>query len=275
MRFGGSVGLGRCYANNRRAYDNQTCDVLQHLESIMRRHFSVLLSCAALFAQSPTPATPTSTFHVSGRMIQCGKPVPGLWVTFEGKSSRTVKVNSRGAYEADLPSGIWIATATVSPAPGTKSERGMSHPRRFRVTGSTSAVLNIYLPPPVMCDLLILTPSGQPATPEELAARDTACYGEKFFPVPSADGVPFEVHLGGLDESRESCSINGVNEAAREFATYNLLSVEADKVVYHPDEKTLEASGGVVIEDESGKHKAHSIIFHLQDGLAVPIQKGR
>jgi len=207
-------------------------------------------------------------------MIQCGKAVPGFWVTFEGKSSRTVKVNARGVYEADLPTGLWTATATTSPAGMTEGDRGMSHPRRFRVTGSPSALLNVYLPPPVMCDLMIPTPGGRPATPEELAARDTACFGEKFFPVPSADGIPFEVHLGGLD-SRELCSINGVNKAAREFATYNLLSVQADEVVYHPDGRTLEANGGVVIEDESGRHKAHSVTFHLLDGLAIPIQKDR
>jgi hypothetical protein len=242
-------------------------------KSTMRRPFAVLLSCASLLAQSTGPATPPSAFHISGTLLQCGKAAPGFWVTFEGESSTTVKVNGRGIYEADLPFGLWTATATVAPPPGKSSDLGMSHPRRFRITASGNLVFNIYLPPPMLCDLMIATPSGQSATPEQQAAVHKACYGEEFFPVPSADGVPFEVDLGGLEESRESCSPTRVNKAAREFATYNALTVEADKVVYNPDARTLEASGSVVIEDESGKHKAHSITFHLEDGRAVPIRK--
>ncbi len=58
----------------------------------------------------------------------------------------------------------------------------------------------------------------------------------------------------------------------REFATYNLLSLEADNILYHPGEKILEASGDVLIDDESGEHKAHSTTLHIQDGRAIPIQ---
>jgi hypothetical protein len=53
------------------------------VERTMRPHFVALISCAALFGQSTTPATTASTFHVSGMMTQCGKAFPKLWVTFE------------------------------------------------------------------------------------------------------------------------------------------------------------------------------------------------
>ena len=96
------------------------------------------------------------------------------------------------------------------------------------------------------------------------------CAGEDFIPVPST-GVPFELHIWGgshafacltWPEDKVSCK--------REFATYNVLSIVADKVEYHPTERILEASGDVVISDESGEHRAGSVIFHLQNGRAIP-----
>ena len=196
-------------------------------------------------------------------------------MTFEGKSPKTVKANAAGTYEADLPLGVWMATATLPPLPGTTEERALSHPHPFRVAAQKSVVLNVHLRPPVMCDLHIMTPGRRQPTQQEMDARDTACYGEKFFPLPSADGVPFEIDLGGLDESREPCSITGPNKAARQFASYNLLSVEAGTVTYDSDQGILAASGDVVIDDESGKHRAHSVAFQIGEGRATPIRQDR
>jgi hypothetical protein len=105
-----------------------------------------------------------------------------------------------------------------------------------------------------------------------MAQRDEVCYGQRAFPVPSADGVPFEVIVGGQKESR---ALTNAKAKTREFATYNLLSLEADNILYHPGEKTLEATRDVLIEDESGEHKAHSTTLHIQDGRAIPIRRDR
>jgi hypothetical protein len=126
--------------------------------------------------------------------------------------------------------------------------------------------MNLYLRPPVLCDVVIFTPKGRPATPEEESNRDAGCWGEKFFLVPSSNGVPFEVDFFGLDNGSDACSITRSNKKHREAATYNLLSVEANKIVYHPFERTLEASGNVVIEDESGEHHQDSATFEIRDG---------
>jgi len=65
------------------------------------------------------------------------------------------------------------------------------------------------------------------------------------------------------------------NNRHRECATCNLLSVEADNVAYHPSEKILEASGNVLMKDESGAHKADSVRLHLEDGQgsALPLDR--
>jgi hypothetical protein len=95
----------------------------------------------------------------------------------------------------------------------------------------------------------------------------------KFFPVPSDDGVPFEVLVGGLDHNL--CLRAGRNRAAceREFATYNLLSVQADKIAClpHPGGLTLEATGDVVVKQENGEYRRDSAKFFIGDGRAVPV----
>lgn len=241
----------------------------------MRPHVLAVFISATLFGQSTLPATNVATFHVQGTIIQCGKAVPNLWVTFEGGSLKTVKANAAGTYEADLPLGVWTATATVPPLPGTTELRPLSHPRPFRVTAPASVILNVHLRPPVMCDLHIMNPDRLPPTQQQLEERDTACYGEEFFRLRSADGVTFEVDIGGLDQSRQPCSITAPNTAARQFASYNLLSVEADAVTYDADHGILAVTGNVVFEDESGTHRAQSMAFHLQEGQATPVRQDR
>jgi hypothetical protein len=47
-------------------------------------------------------------------------------------------------------------------------------------------------------------------------------------------------------------------------------SVSYGQVLYDPGTKTLKANGDVVIEDETGEHRADSETFKLQDGGAIP-----
>lgn len=233
---------------------------------------AVLFLCAPLFGQSAPPAKQLKTFHISGTITEHGRVRPGHVVTFDGQSSKSVGANDAGFYEADLPVGLWTVTATVPHLdPTGKAENlTLARPRLFRVTAPTNLVLNIFELQAGGCTIRIITPDGRPPTSEERDQTKAFCAGEEFFPVPSSDGVPFEVRIGGLNHG--PCT--NVNNGAcnREFATYNLLSMQADRVVYHPDDRILEASGDVVIEDESGEHKAQSITLYILEGHAIPIQ---
>ena len=131
-----------------------------------------------------------------------------------------------------------------------------ARPRHFQVNASGRLVFDIYIRPPIACSV-----SG---TPEQTAA---VCWGEEFYEVPSAAGVTLEVDLFGRpNQYWTPCSIVEGKGRHREFATYNLLSIEADNVAYHPSEKILEASGDVLMQDESGEHKANSVRLRLQEG---------
>jgi len=237
--------------------------------TIIRWFLVALSSSAVLFAQSAAVPIPRSTVHISGSISQCGKSSPGVFVRFQGKTVEIAKANDAGVYEADLPLGIW--TATTPPIASGAADQSLSRPRRFRLMAPGRLVLDIHLRPPVMCDVAIFTPGGRPATSEELSNRDAGCWGERFFPLPSADGVLFEVDLFGLVTDFDACSTSHSRGKHREFATYNLLSMEADKVAYHPNDRILEASGNAVIEDETGGHRRDSAKFKIGDGRATPL----
>jgi len=118
-------------------------------------------------------------------------------------------------------------------------------------------ILNIYLRPPMICDV----------------AGDGAfgCWGEKSFPLRSSNGVPFKVDLFGLPTGGavDACSMSGHSKTKhRESATYNLLGLEADEIVYDYSEKTLHATGDVVITDEKGQRSVPAVVFRLHDGQA-------
>lgn len=223
----------------------------------MRRlHVLFLLSCAAALGQSPP------TFHISGTVLSCGKPYPYTDIALERdtpKSSVYVKVNKAGVYEADLPLGVYSVSAFE-----------MSHPRRIRVISPASVVVDIHLPAPVLCDEVIVTRDGESPTPEQEAGRTRDCYGEEYHSVPSRDGVPFEVDLSGLGPGAKNCP-----HAHREFATYNLFSVQADRVAYHAAGRAIEARGSVLFRDDTGEHRAPSATFHVQDGQVVLVHRDR
>jgi hypothetical protein len=233
----------------------------------MLSYLVVAFSGSILLAQSATTATPPAQVHILGAVRQCGKPVgdrEGWWVIFEGPpplSRKTVKANDSGVYETDLPFGIWTMTLRAFPGDTTSFAR----PRHFQVNASGKLVLDIYTRPPIACSVL--------GTPEQAAAL---CWGEEFYEVPSAAGVTLEVDL--FDRPNQywtPCSMVEGKERHREFATYNLLSIEADNVAYHPSERILEASGDVLMQDQSGEHKADSVRLRLQDGQAVTLPHDR
>jgi hypothetical protein len=153
--------------------------------------------------------------------------------------------------------GSWTMTLLVAPDDTTEFAR----PRRFQVTAPGGLLLDIHVRP---------GPCSVRGTPEERAAM---CWGEQFSQVPSAKGLTFEVDLFGLYNKLNwsPCETGQANSRHREFAAYNLLSIEADHIVYNQFEKTLAANGDVLIEDETGEHRAESVSFRLEDGKAIPI----
>jgi lipopolysaccharide assembly outer membrane protein LptD (OstA) len=51
------------------------------------------------------------------------------------------------------------------------------------------------------------------------------------------------------------------------FVAYNLFSLQADKVTYDPQKRTIEASGNVVAVNESGTtQRAGSMAFKIENG---------
>lgn len=233
--------------------------------------------CTPLLCQSAAPTNRPKTFHVSGTVIQSGRPVPNQWVTFDdGGGPVSVRTEFDGHYATDLPLGVWTATVTLRQyglrGDADPGDLSLSLPRRFRVTAPRTVSLDIFLHPPVGCaGIKIITPDGHLPTKEEIEQRDERCRGERIYPIAPVDGVPFELRIGGL--AHELCEARTRDKAAcREFATYNLLSVQADKVVYRPLEGVLEASGNVVIKDESGEHRRDSAAFGFADGRAIPLQ---
>lgn len=224
-----------------------------------------LLLCGTVLGQSGTTG-PDSRVHISGSVTQCGNAVPATLVRFAGATSETTKSDRTGTYKLDLPLGSWIATTPVSLHDAAEN-RSTSRPRRFRLDAPGNLVLDLYLRPPVVCDVMFYLPNGRAPTPEELSNRDKVCYGEEFFSAPSKNGEAFEVDLFGVDHDGDVCYRE---KAHRRSATYNLLTVEADQIVYRPAEKILRAQGNVVIDDETDRRTAPAVSFRIEDGRAVP-----
>jgi hypothetical protein len=251
--------------------------MLRRLEAIA---YTLALSslCKPLLCQPTSTTNQPKTFHVSGTVLQSGTPVPNQWVTFDdGKGPVSVRTEFDGYYGIDLPLGVWTATVTLRQfglsGNADPPDSSLSMPRRFRVTVPRTVSLDLFLHPPVGCaGIKIITSDGHPPTNEEIEQRDEDCRGERIYPIPSVDGVPFELRIGGL--AHDLCQPRTKHNPAceREFATYNLLSVQADKLIYHQLEGVLEASGNVVIKDESGEHRKDSVAFGFADGRAIQLQ---
>jgi hypothetical protein len=236
---------------------------------------AALLLCPPLFGQSAPPVTQLTRFHIRGAITGFGN-VHAFAVAFEGDSSKTVITNEARVYEANLPLGLW--TLTVRPyGPDGKIIANMILYRRppFRVTAPTSLVFDISLPRAVGCGGMgLIGPNGGPPTQEQRDDLKAWCAGEEFFSVRSAS-VPFEIHIWGGSHFASCAGADDSVACKREFATYNTLSVQADAVTYDPSESILEAHGNVETQDESGEHKAHSMIFYVHEGQAILMHQDR
>jgi len=235
----------------------------------IQRGFSLvaLLFCAAMSAQSNR----SSTFHVSGTIMRFGSPVGNDRVAFEGPSQKSVRADPNGHYEADLPLGVWKVTVMTSFASGITESSRLSHPRVFRVTRPMNIHIDLYVNAVGCGGVMVITRDGGPPTPQDVEAKNEACQGRELFPMPSDDGVPFEIVIGG--RNHVLCSIPHENRAAceREFGTFNLLTVYADKVGFtrFPNGALLEARGNVVVENGNREYRKDSARFLINNGQAV------
>lgn len=218
-----------------------------------------------------------STFHVSGAAVTLsGHALSNEWVTFEGVENRSVKTDSARRYETDLPAGVWRAAVTISSTSRIDRNTSLTPPRLFRVAEPGNVVLDLIHTPSVFCTILMETEDGREPTPERVKKKDDYCAGRESFSAPSGDGIPFEVIIGGVGLARDFCSGFGRKPTAcgREFATYNLLTVQAENVTFTPSSGggLLEAKGNVVVTDGRRKYRRKSVRFSVGDGRAVEVQ---
>jgi hypothetical protein len=215
-----------------------------------------------------TPATQPQTFHVRGTITDPLEAViRGVKVTFQNEHlTKTVTTNNVGVYEADLPLGDYTMTAQ---SPGFRFYRRPL----FRVTSTASTVLNATLLVGNPCgDMIIVNSSGKPVTDEQWKAATEHCRGEELIPIPSGDGLPFQLSILYGSRTPIGSTYSYIGEKTRQYETqvfvaYNLFSLQADKVTYDPQKRTIEASGNVVAVNESGTtQRAGSMAFKIENG---------
>lgn len=243
----------------------------------MRRLASVtfvllLLSCE-LFARPSSLAGQTQTFHIKGRITdRHGAVVPDAKVAFVGeKTTKSVSTNVAGLYEAELPFGSYIMTAQF---PGFRTYRRPL----FRVT--SPAVLNFDVAFSVLKEVYRITVSG-PA-PSGARSQEThppnasSYYGEDFFPIPAKDGTPFQIYISYLGRNSAdgvyTYTGGGISEEDPIFCAVDLMSLEADRVVFFEKSHRLEATGHVIVTKADGTiERADSIKLSVDHGSAVEL----
>jgi hypothetical protein len=232
--------------------------------------FGILLVCPMLLAQSATPATQVRTFHVRGTIKDStGGAVRDtkVNVTFQNdKLSVTVPTNESGIYEVDLPFGVYTMSANGSYGALFRPYRRPE----FRVMSPINITLNATL---AHTSRLIARYGPSPV----VTASDITHYDGDFFSIPSEDGEPFRLYISYVKRVRSDYyyDYTGDNEPPYEdfvFAAYNLFSLQANTVHYDMESRRLEAHGNVVVEDESGQHRAYSMTFRFENGKAIPVR---
>ena len=232
---------------------------------------TVLLAYLSLSAQSAP--TNSETFHVRGTVRGFADSVmPRAEVTFKSeRTTKTVSSDSRGVYRAELPIGTY--TMTVSWASREKYRRPV-----FRVKSKRTITLDVTLyPDPPDCDTFVSTLVSPSETyTRGLDADDyrDACGGRDDLPIPSKDGTSFDllIQYGSRQRSASENTYSSYIRLGPVFVAYDLFSLEADKVVYDIKNRTIAASGNVVVSDGSGTTRhADSLGFRIEDGQVIPL----
>jgi hypothetical protein len=239
---------------------------------ICKAALAVLLVCISVSAQSAP--TQSRTFRVHGTIRAfTGSIVPRAEVTFKGEQiTKTVSSDSRGMYGAELPVGAYTMTASWA---------GVEKYRRplFRVESARAITLNITsYPDAPNCDPVfsrLASPDGTPKTPAPTQDDySDVCGGRDYLPITSEDNPTLDLLIQYSFRRRSDGENTYVGYDARGpvFVAYNLFTLTANKVVYDAKNRTIAASGNVVVVDGSGKTQhADSIRFKIENGQAVPL----
>lgn len=258
----------------------------RRLSGLFVEFASVLLACAALCGQTAPPSNRVQTFHVHGTVNSASKgaPLAGVKVTFRSERiGRTVNTNQRGLYEVDLPVGVYSMTAKPPDPELPEYERPL-----FRAASSTSITLNISFDDEVQdnCDIGVRADNQLPKAEDIVSA----CGGSVSFPVPSKDGVLFQllIRFGRRESTKngyvysaawnltgDSSQIyrGGANTpdlGTQVFVAYNLFTLRANHVTYDAKTRRLEATGRVAVAQTDGRtQQAESMAFRIEDGRAL------
>jgi hypothetical protein len=221
-----------------------------------------------LIGQSASPPTQPRVCHVRGTIADpLGGVIPGVKVTFQSEPlTTTVTTNNVGVYEADLPPGEYTMTA--------QGPRGFRFYRRplFRVTSPDRAVINATLMVGPPCGDGVRIRGTQATAEQEQGISTDACEREDLIRVLSDNKVPFQVSILYGSRTPVGSTYTYLGEktpeyAAPVFVAYNLFSLQADKIIYDVENRTIEASGNVVSVNELGTtHHADSMVFKVEDG---------
>jgi carboxypeptidase family protein len=251
--------LGSALRSKQYNQQNSGADVLEAYPPAL---FAVLPLCGCFLGQTLALVTQPRTFHVKGTITDPIEAViQGAKVTFEsGQLKKSLITSGAGIYEADLPAGDYTMTARVS---GFRLYRR----RLFRVRAPADLIFDVRLQLGRCGDMVFTNRSGRPPTDAEIYAATESCRYEDLFPLsPHRDQLQLSIQYETRAEAANVFSYSGASREDPVSLSYNLFSLRADRVVYNVREKTLEAQGNVVMEDESGKRRADAIAFKLEDG---------
>jgi hypothetical protein len=214
-------------------------------------------------AQSTTSTYTFPTVHVEGTIgaVDGFFPhgfVPPVKITFKEENTHqivTVDSKASGFYQAELSVGTYTMTA---------EHRGLAtYVRVFRVKTPTKTVyLDGFVSPSYSCDAVI---GG-----EEL--KD-ACGGMDSYPLPSRDGVRLrlDIRYAGRKRNADGSVEYFGSRTYPVLVAYDLFTLRADRVAYEERNRTLNASGNVVIEGQSDRGHEDRASFKIEDETAVRI----
>ena len=245
----------------------------------LRLGVAVLMGGAIVNGQMLLKGGP-GNFRVEGEIhTSAGIPVPGAEVEWlrQGRAVSTMRANSKGHYSANLPFGSYTMTVRSHEHNGV-----LDYTRPdFSVYRSGRIVFDIVLRiAQQTCDAGMIgrVPESSHEPRPELGPEDAknACGGNDRFPAPSEASEPFEV---SIDYPTRRPSGSGyvyggdrANSLGQVSIAYNLFSLEADKVIYDVKNRTIAATGNVVVADGSGtKRHADSLGFRIEDGQVIPL----
>lgn len=120
----------------------------------------------------------------------------------------------------------------------------------------------------------LASPDGTPKSPAPTQDDyNDVCGGRDYLPIPSEHDLTFDLLVQYSNRQRADGK-NTYRHDARGpvFVAYNLFSLEADKVTFDVKNRTIAASGNVVVADGSGTTRhADSMGLRIEDGQVIPL----